>query len=135
MKFHRAITFAMGLGLVIGAIAGSSLAVPSRSVYVVIELDQITDANGYEALKSESMQAVVGAQMTDGRYLARTDEISALDGTPPKAIVIIAFESEAKARTFYENEKDTTARRMKVSRSRSFIVNVCSIDGKLSSSC
>ena len=67
------------------------------------------------------MSGVVGAQIADGRYLARTENILALDGAAPKAIAIISFDSEAKAKAYYENSKDLTSARMKVGTTRSFI--------------
>jgi uncharacterized protein (DUF1330 family) len=136
MKVRWATTFGTVIGLALGVIGGFALAAPTRSVYVVIELDQITDAATYDVLKkSMGMRAVVQTQMANGRYLARTEDVTALDGTPPKTIVIIAFDSEAKAKAYYENTKEITAMRLKAANSRAFIVGVCSEFGKLSSSC
>ncbi len=133
MKVRWAITLATAIGLGLAVIGGFSLAAPTRSVYVVIEFDKITDAATYDALKkSMAPQAVVETQLADGRYLARTENVIPLDGTPPKAIVIIAFDSEAKAKAFYENTKEITAMRMKAAESRSFIVRLCSERGNLS---
>ncbi len=136
MKVRWAIIIAIGVGLGLGGVAGFSLAAPSKSAYLLIELDQITDAATFDALKhSMSMQAAVEAQMANGRYLARTEDIAALDGIPPKAVVIIAFDSEAKAKAYYENIKQITAMRVKAAKSRSFIVGVCSERGRLSTGC
>ena len=38
-----------------------------------------------------------------GRYLARTDKITALAGTPPVRIVVIAFDSVDQAKAWYNS--------------------------------
>jgi uncharacterized protein (DUF1330 family) len=81
------------------------------------------------------MQAVVETEMANGRYLARTEDVAALDGTPPKAVASIAFDNDAKAKAYYENTKEITAMRMKAAKSRAFVVQVCSERGKLLLSC
>jgi uncharacterized protein (DUF1330 family) len=135
MKLRLAITFG-AIGLMLGPIGGFGLAAPTRSAYVVIELDQITDTATYEALKqSMGMQAVVETEMANGRYLARTEDVAALDGTPPKAVALIAFDNDAKAKAYYENTKEMTAMRMKAAKSRAFLVQVCSERGKLLLNC
>jgi uncharacterized protein (DUF1330 family) len=136
MKVYLAIILASLVGLALGGITGSSLALPTRSVYVVTELDEITDSAAYDELKkSMGPSAVIEAQMADGRYLVRTEDIAALDGVAPKAIVIIAFGNEAKAKAYYDNIKDVRAIRMKAAKSRSFIIGVCSDRGTLASNC
>jgi uncharacterized protein (DUF1330 family) len=128
-------TLAIAIGLALGVIATRGLAAPTRTVYVVIELDEITDADHYEALKKMAPRGAVEAQFADGLYLARTENVTALDGTAPKAIVIIAFDNAAKAKAYYESSKEITAMRMKATKSRSFIVEICSERGKLVPNC
>jgi uncharacterized protein (DUF1330 family) len=135
MKIRYAVTLAVAIGLGLAVIATYGLAAPTRKAYIVIELDEITDANNYAALKKMGARASVEAQFEDGRYIARTDNLTALDGTAPKTIIIIAFDSEVKARKFYDNSKEITAMRMKATKSRAFIVDVCSEGGKLYSDC
>ncbi len=134
MKVYWMIVLAAAVGLGMGLIGGFGLAAPVRTALVVIELDQITDMAAYESLKkSMSMQAVVEAQFEDGRYLARSEDITALDGDAPKGIVIISFDTAAKAKAYYENTKEITAMRMKAAKSRAFIAGVCLDRGKLAS--
>ena len=135
MRIRYAITFAVAIGLGLTVIATHGLAVPTRKAYVVIEVDEITDADHFEALKKMVARATVEAQFEDGRYLARTENVIALDGTGPKAIVIIAFDNEAKAKAYYDNSKEITAMRMKATKSRAFIVDVCTEGGKLLPNC
>jgi uncharacterized protein (DUF1330 family) len=91
-------------------------------VYVVVEIDEITDANGFEALRQRGAANAVEVQFEDGRYFARTEKVTALDGTAPKFFAFIAFDNMTKAKTFYDSMKNTTALRTKATKSRSFIV-------------
>jgi len=136
MKIRWAINVVIVIALGLAAIWGVSLAAPAKSVYVVIELDQITDAAAFDALKkSMGPRAVVETQHADGRYLARSEDITSLDGDSPKAIVIIAFDNQAKAKAYYENTKEITAMRMKAAKSRAFIVTLCSERGSSLAGC
>ena len=135
MKIRYAVTLAIAIGLGLGVIATHGLAAPTRTFYVVIEVDEITDADQFEALKKIASRGVVDAKFADGRYLAHTSNVTALDGTAPKEIAIIAFDNEAKAKAFYDGSKEITALRMKATKSRSFIVEICSERGKLVPNC
>jgi len=121
IQYAKALVIAFGLGL--GAIASRGLAAQDkRTVYVVTDVNEITDADGFKALVKMGPSSIVEVKYADGRYLARTENITALDGTAPKAFAIIAFDSVAKAKAYYDNMKQTTAMRMKATKSRSFIV-------------
>jgi uncharacterized protein (DUF1330 family) len=132
MKMQSWTTLMVGIAL--GGLTTFTLAGPTRSVYVVTEVDEITDSDNFESLK-KAMTGVVEAEFQDGRYLARTQNITALDGAAPKAIVIIAFDSEAKAKAYHDNIKELSAVRMRTSKSRSFMVGLCSERGKLLAHC
>jgi len=132
-RLGTVITLLIGFG--IGAlITPVSFAALTRSVYVITEVDDIVDASQYSALK-DAMAGIVEAQFQDGRFLARSDNITPLDGPAPKAIAIIAFESEAKARAYHENMRDLSAARAKASKARSFMVSLCTERGKLAADC
>ena len=134
MKFWYAIMFVIAVGMAI--IATRSLAAqPKRTVYVVMEADEITDAASYEAMKKKGPANIVEAKFANGRYLARTENITALDGTAPKGVVIISFDNVAKAKAYYENTKEATAMRIKGTKSRAFLVEVCLARGMLFPSC
>ena len=123
MRIQYAIALVIAIGLGLGAIASRGLAAQDkRTVYVVIDVNEITDADGFKALVKMGPSSIVEVKYADGRYLARTENITALDGTAPKAFAIIAFDSVAKAKAYYDNMKQTTAMRMKATKSRSFIV-------------
>jgi uncharacterized protein (DUF1330 family) len=80
----------------------------------VVEIDEITDANGFEALRQ--------AADAEGRYFAGTENVTAVDGSAPKFFTLIAFDNVTKAKTFVDSIKATTALRTRVTKSRSFIV-------------
>jgi uncharacterized protein (DUF1330 family) len=91
-------------------------------VYVVVEVDEITDANGFEAFRQAADATAIEVQFEDGRYFARTENVSALDGSAPKFFTFIAFDNITKAKAFIDSIKATTALRTRVTKSRSFIV-------------
>ena len=91
-------------------------------VYVVVEIDEITDANGFEALRHTADATAIEVQFEDGRYFASTENVTALDGSAPKFFAFIAFDNITKAKTFVDSIKATTALRTRVTKSRSFIV-------------
>jgi uncharacterized protein (DUF1330 family) len=87
------------------AIQGLHARTTTPPVYVVVEIDEITES-----------------QFEDGRYFARTENVTAIDGSAPKFFTLIAFDNVTKAKTFVDSIKATTALRTRVTKSRSFIV-------------
>ena len=124
MKIHYTIPLAVALGLGFGAaaIGGLHARTTTPPVYVVVEIDEINDANGFEALRQTADATAVEVQSEDGRYFARTENVIALDGRAPKFFAFIAFDNMTKAKSFYESMKDSTALRTRVTKSRSFII-------------
>ena len=123
MRIQRTIALAVAVGLSLGVIATWSLAAQAkRTFYVVIEVDEITDADGYKAMTKMGPANIVEVKHADGRYFVRTDNLAALDGVAPKRFVMIAFDSMDKANGLYQNTKEMTAMRIKATRSRAFIV-------------
>ena len=123
MKTQYAVALALAIGLAGGATSYRLYAAPTIPVYVVVEIDEITDAAAFkENVIPKNAAALVEAQYEDGRYIARTDGVTALDGTPPKYLTILQFQNEQKAKAYYDNMKSITTARMKASKSRAFIV-------------
>jgi uncharacterized protein (DUF1330 family) len=123
MRIQRTIALAVAVGLSLGVIATWSVAAQAkRTFYVVIEVDEITDADGYKAMTKMGPANIVEVKHADGRYFVRTDNLAALDGAAPKRFVMIAFDSMEKANGFYQNTKEMTAMRIKATKSRAFIV-------------
>ena len=104
------------------AIRGPHAHSTTPPVYVVVEIDEITDADGFKALRQAADATAIEVQFEDGRYFASTENVTALDGSAPKFVTIIAFDSITKAKTFVDSIKATTALRTRVTKSRSFIV-------------
>jgi uncharacterized protein (DUF1330 family) len=122
MKIRHTIAIAVAV-VGLGVIATWALAAQNkRSFYLVIEVDEITDADGYKAMAKLGLANIAEAKYLDARYLARTDNLSALDGVTPKRFVMIAFDSMEKANGFYQNTKEMTSMRLKATKSRAFIV-------------
>ena len=122
MKFKRplVLSFAVGLMAGSGAIFGLQAAgVPPT--YVVVEVNEIADM---QVFKNEYVKvgpaAVAEAKMADGRYLVRTGDVTAVD--PPKFFVVIAFQNIDKAKAYQASMKDLTAIRLKLTKSRAFMV-------------
>jgi uncharacterized protein (DUF1330 family) len=114
------VAIALGFGAV--AMRGLHARTTSAPVYVVVEIDEIADANGFEALRQTADATAVEVQFEDGRYFARTEKVTALDGSAPKFFALIAFDNMTKAKSFADSMKNTTALRTKATKSRSFIV-------------
>ena len=124
MKIQYALALAVATGLGLGAVAIRGLHAQTKPppVYVVMEINEITDADSFKALIKTRPAGVVEAKVSDGRYLARTANITALDGTAPKFFVIIAFDNLEKAKAYSDSMTETTAMRIKTTKSRSFLV-------------
>jgi uncharacterized protein (DUF1330 family) len=125
MKKIFALPLAVAIGLGFGAIATRGLHARTTTppVYVVVEIDEITDANGFEALRQTADATAVEVQFEDGRYFARTENVTALDGSAPKFFALIAFDNMTRAKAFNDSMKNNTALRARVTKSRSFIVD------------
>jgi uncharacterized protein (DUF1330 family) len=136
MKIWHTTALVIAVGLGLGFVATHGFAAhPKRAVYVVIEANEITDAPRYEAMKKTGPANIVEAKLVNGRYLARTENLTSLDGIAPKGIVIIAFDNAAKAKAYYDNTKEATAMRFEGTKSRAFLVEVCLVRGQLLPSC
>jgi uncharacterized protein (DUF1330 family) len=119
-------TVAVLAGAALGVAAIQALHAQAKPpVYAVVDISEITDPEGFKAIGQRS-NAAAEAVFKDigGRYLVRTDKITALDGTPPKRFVIIAFDSVEKAKAWdnLSAQKQVTETRVKTTKSRSFIV-------------
>src|SRR5215813_11348469 len=125
VKIQYALPLAVAIGLGFGAVAirGLHARTTTPPVYLVVEIDEITDANGFEALRQTADATAVEVQFEDGRYFARTEKVTALDGSAPKFFALIAFDSMTRAKAFNDSMKNNTALRAKVTKSRSFIVD------------
>ena len=113
-------------GATLGAAGVSALNAQSKPPgYVVVDISEITDAEGYKALGGRSnaeSAKVFGA--FGGKSVTRTDNITAVDGTPPKRFIINRFDGVDKAKAWYNSpeQKKVNDIRTKTTKSRVFIV-------------
>ena len=93
----------------------------SPGAYVIVDISEITNADGFKQLFPKAPAAVAAFK---GNFVTRTEKITALDETPPKRFVIIGFDDVEKAKAWNESaaQKEVNDIRLKNTKSRSFIV-------------
>jgi len=91
---------------------------------MIIEINKINDVEGFKAITQRPRGGADVAKELGGHYIARTDKITALDGTAPVRFIAYAFDSVEKAQAFNNTPymKDVNAIRDKTTQARSFIV-------------
>ncbi len=126
MLLNYKLALALLTGVALGAGAIQALHAQTKPpVYAIVDFSEITDAAGFAAIGGRT-SAAAAADIVNfgGHFLARTESITGLDGTPPKRFVIIAFDSPDTAHGWYNSpaQKDVTAIRVKTTKSRVFTV-------------
>ena len=109
-------------GVGIGATAIQGLHAQAKPpAYAVIAIRNIKDADTFKTLLPKAPAAV---EAFGGKFVVRTENITGLDGTPPKRYIVIAFDSVDKAKAWSASaaQKEIDAIRMKSTDSLSFIV-------------
>jgi uncharacterized protein (DUF1330 family) len=113
-------------GVALGAIAIQGLYAQGKPpVYVVLDTAEITNLAGERANAGRSIATLEAiSKPFGGRSLARTEQITVLDGTAPKRFTILAFDNAEKAKGWYNSpeQKKVNEIRIKNSKSRVFIV-------------
>jgi len=125
MKTRHVIGLSMVAGVALGAIAIQGLHAQAKPpAYLVIEINKVTDAEGFKVVTQRPRGGADVAKESGGHYIARTDKITALDGTAPERFIIYAFDSVEKAQAFNNSSymKEVNAIRGKTTQARSFIV-------------
>ena len=127
MKRLVTLGLAMLAGVAIGAAAVNGLNAQGKppGAYAVVDIAEITDPEGFKALGQRTNEAAAAVfKDLGGRYIVRTDKITALDGAAPKRFVVIAFDSAEKAQAWNNSpaQKEVNATRAKTTKSRVFIV-------------
>ena len=101
MKTYFGLALAMFAGVAIGATAINRLnAQGTPGAYAVADISEISDPQAFKKVIDEA-PAVIAA--SGGRFIIRTENITALDGTPPKRFAVIAFDNVEKARSWYNS--------------------------------
>jgi uncharacterized protein (DUF1330 family) len=101
---HRYLALGLGMlsGAVLGAAAVNGLRAQDKApgAYAVLDVSEIVDPTMMQEIVAKAAPSVKAG---GGRYLARTDKITALSGTPPKRVVILAFDSVEQAKAWYNS--------------------------------
>jgi uncharacterized protein (DUF1330 family) len=122
MKSYIGIVAATLAGAAFGAVAVGGLHAQSKpGAYVVVDITEVSDPDTFKTLLPKAPGAVAAF---GGQFIARTENITAFDGTPPKRFIVIGFESVDKAKTWDASpaQQEVDAIRIKSTKSRSFIV-------------
>ena len=121
MRTMHKLTLATLAGVAIGASAIQAIHAQNKlPAYFVAEID-VTDPDAYKTYVERNTSVV---NTYGGRFLVRGGKTTAMDGEPPKRVVIIAWENEDKARAWYTSAayKEIIPIRDKAAKFRGFIV-------------
>jgi uncharacterized protein (DUF1330 family) len=118
----------LGLAVLAGAacgaaaVSGLNAQTKAPGAYAVIDISEITNQETFKALLAKAEAPVVAA---GGKFVIRSEKISARDGTPPARYVVIAFDSMEKAKLWdsLPAQKEIDDMRAKSAKARSFIVD------------
>jgi uncharacterized protein (DUF1330 family) len=130
MTPHVKLATALIAGVVIGAVAMKGLNAQSGPpAYYIAELFEVTNPDDF---KTYSARVAATVEKYGGRYLARGGKADALEGDPPKRIIVTAFKSMADARAWYNSPEYSVIRpiRQRSAKSRNFIVEGVADTGK-----
>ena len=125
MKTKYTVALSMLAGIGLGAVAVQGLHAQAKPpAYLVIEINKVNDAEGFKVIAQRPRGGADVAKELGGRYIARTDKITALGGTAPERFIAYEFDSVEKAEAFNNSPymKEVTAIRDKTTQARSFIV-------------
>jgi len=125
MNQRIALGLAMLAGAVFGAVSVNGLKAQNTAprAYGVIDISEITDTDTFT--KQLLPKATPPVTAFGGQFIVRTENTVAIDGTPPKRFVVIAFESMEKAKAWENSaaQKEIDALRAKSTKSRAFIAD------------
>jgi uncharacterized protein (DUF1330 family) len=121
---HRLITPGLTLlaGVAIGATALGGLHAQGKpGAYAIVDIAEITDQATFNTLLPKA-----GPAMKDsgGQFIIRTEKFTPAAGTPPKRLVVIAFDNMDKLKAWADSplQKEVDAIREKSTKSREFFV-------------
>jgi uncharacterized protein (DUF1330 family) len=120
MKSSQKFAVAVAAGVALSAFAGTgSSAQPLPPTYFVVDVGEITDPEGFKALAAKATPEILAG--FGGKYMVRSQNITAVEGVPPKRLVIIAFDTPEHAKA-WADQPEPRAIRAKTAKSRSFLV-------------
>jgi uncharacterized protein (DUF1330 family) len=122
MKFNFAFALAVATSFGLGAISMQALKAQSKPpAYAVLEID-VANQDAY--MKEFAPKAVKAIEAAGAKTLARGGQIAAIDGTPPKRVVVLAFDSLEQAQAGFASPAYVEARKIgeKYATFRTFVV-------------
>ena len=125
MKTKYTVTLSILAGIGLGAAAVQGLHAQAKPpACMIIEINKINDPEGFKVITQRPTGGADVAKELGGHYIARTDKITALDGTAPVRFIAYAFDSVEKAQAFNNTSymKEVNATRDKTTQARTFIV-------------
>jgi uncharacterized protein (DUF1330 family) len=126
MKTRYTVALSMVAGAALGGAAIQGLhAQGTKPGYAVVDISEVTDPEAFKGITSNPTTTPSGMAPLGGRYIVRTENITPLDGTPPKRFVVIQFDSVEKAKAWNATPQlaEINAIRAKATKSRSFVVD------------
>jgi uncharacterized protein (DUF1330 family) len=123
MKTNHKIAIALVAGIAVGGTVIQGLhAQATPPAYVVVDISDITDPEGFKAIPPKAGPETLAP--FGGKYIIRTEKITALDGTAPKRFVVIEFDSVEKAKAWKASpsSQEVDAIRNKTTKSSQFLV-------------
>jgi uncharacterized protein (DUF1330 family) len=123
MKSNHKLAIALVAGVAVGGAVIQGLhAQAAPPVFVVVDISAINDPEGFKAIIPKAGPETLVP--FGGKYVIRTEKITALDGTPPKRFVVIAFDSMEKAKAWKASasSKEVDVIRNKTTKSSQFLV-------------
>jgi uncharacterized protein (DUF1330 family) len=120
MKSGQKSAMALATAVALSAFAGTGSSAQSLPpTYFIVDFSEITDPEGFKALAAKATPEILAG--FGGKYMVRSQNITAVEGVAPKRFVIIAFDTPEHAQAWAE-QPDTRAIRAKTAKSRSFLV-------------
>jgi uncharacterized protein (DUF1330 family) len=123
MNRHIATGLTLLAGVAIGATAVNGLHAQGKAAaaYAIVDISKMNDPDTFKTLFPIAQKAM---DEFGGKYVIRTDKITALDGTPPARFVVIAFDSMDKAAAWHASAgmKQVDNIRLKSTNSSQFLV-------------
>lgn len=123
MKANQKLALALVAGVSVGGVVVQGLHAQAKApAYVVVDIADITDPEGFKAIPPKAGPETLAP--FGGRYIIRTESITALDGIAPKRFVVIAFDSVEKAQAWKASasSRAVDAIRDKTTKSGQFLV-------------
>jgi uncharacterized protein (DUF1330 family) len=125
MKRYVASIGILLMGVALGATAVQTLHAQAKApTYVIIDIAQMTDPEGFKAVPASPAASPARLAALGGRYVIRSEEATALEGTAPKRFILLAFDNKEKAQGWYNapDIKDLNAIRGKTTKSVVYMV-------------